>query len=262
MPLVVACPRERETGETPSTAEAPAKTEETKAEPGVPPLRPENATPTVATHMQDHFTQASAVRDAVIAGDLDQLRPSARWLAEHVVSDTLPETWTPHVAAMQQAASKAAAAETAGAAAASVGAMAQACGACHSSLGGPTFEGESPEAEESSVAADMQRHRWAADRMWEGLVGPSDTAWQAGVVALADARLTPEAMADDRTLPKEVFELAEQAHQVGAKGGGEKDPAKRAELYGRYLGTCAACHAEVGVKPPRTGNSSQPITRP
>jgi hypothetical protein len=108
----------------------------------------------------------------------------------------------------------------------------------------------SPEGKESSVAADMQRHLWAADRMWEGLVGPSDTAWQAGVVALADAQLAPEAMADDRTLPKEVFALAEQAHEIGAKGGDEKDPAKRAELYGRYLGTCAACHAEIGVEPP------------
>jgi cytochrome c553 len=203
-------------------------------------------------YAEDHFTQANTVRDAVTAGDLDALRAPARWLAAHELSETLPEAWKPHVAAMQRAAGQAVMAETIDAAAAATASMAQACGTCHVELGGPKFTGLSPAGEESSVVADMRRHLWAADRMWEGLIGPSDTAWQAGAAALADAPLHPEAMAHDKTLPKEDFDLAAQAHEIGAKGGTEKDAAKRAELYGRYLGTCAPCHTELGVNP-RTG---------
>jgi hypothetical protein len=252
--LLAACSTDREANEAPVALETPASTKATEeAEPGVPPLRPKDATPTVAAHMEDHFTQANVVRDAVIAGDLDRLRAPARWLAAHELTDTLPENWKPHVAAMQRAAGLAVAAETIGAAAAAAGSMASACGECHAELGGPKFTGTSPEGQESSVVADMKRHLWAADRMWEGLIGPSDTAWQAGVAALADAPLAPEAMADDKTPPKKVFDLAAQAHEIGAKGGTETDRGKRGELYGRYLGTCAACHTELGVKPPRTG---------
>jgi mono/diheme cytochrome c family protein len=239
----------------PAASTAPVVEEaeaEAKAEAGTPPLRPEGMTPTVAAHMEDHFTQANKVRDAVIAGDLDPLRAPARWLSAHELTDTLPELWKSHVAAMQRAAGQAAMAQTIDAAATATASMAQACGTCHVELGGPKFTGMSPAGEESSVVADMRRHLWAADRMWEGLVGPSDTAWQAGVAALADAPLRPEAMADDKTLPKEVFDLAAAAHEIGAKGGAEKDPAERAKLYGRYLGTCSGCHTELGVNH-RTG---------
>ncbi len=100
---------------------------------------------------------------------------------------------------MQNAAQLALAAVDLKAAAVAVADMAQACGGCHLALSGPNFSGSSPAGEESSVVADMERHRWAADRMWEGLVGPSETAWLAGAATLEDAPRHPEAMVDDKT---------------------------------------------------------------
>ncbi len=212
-----------------------------------------NITPTTKVHMKDHFTQANAVRDAVIDGDLQKMHAPATWLAEHKLSDILPEEWKPHIADMQNAGQLALDAADVEAAATAVADMARACGGCHEKLSGPTFTGESPAGEESSVVADMKRHRWAADRMWEGLVGPSDTAWRAGVDALVDAPLHAEAMADDKTLPKEVFDLAQQAHNIGEKGGTTTDAEARAVLYAEYVSACSGCHTQLGVVPPMQG---------
>ena len=58
-----------------------------------------------AAHMQEHFTQAIALRDAVIAGDLAAAQEPATWMAEHQMAGGVPEGWAPHVAEMQAAAS-------------------------------------------------------------------------------------------------------------------------------------------------------------
>ena len=83
----------------------------------------------------------------------------------------------------------------------------------------------------------MVRHLWAADRMWEGLVGPSDDAWLAGSSALAGSLSLPSGNVRG---PEELL------RQVGALAG-EAETATgqeaRAEIYGRLLGTCSQCHA-------------------
>lgn len=66
--------------------------------------QPEPRSPSVQEHMAEHFTSAAKMRDAVIQGDLASLRTQAQWMAEHVLSASLPERWKPHVTALQTAA--------------------------------------------------------------------------------------------------------------------------------------------------------------
>ena len=93
----------------------------------------------------------------------------------------------------------------------------------------------------------MVRHLWAADRMWEGLVGPSDEAWMAGARAMAE---TQPALAGvfrssisgggAGVFLEELGLLAQEA--VDAKGIDQ-----RADVYGRLLNTCDRCHSRVGT---------------
>lgn len=214
-----------------------------------PGVVPERATPTVAEHMKDHFTQAIRARDAIVRGDLAGMKEPARWLADHKLSETLPDAWKPHVADMQNAARLALQANDVAVAADAIGAMGAACGGCHSALGTPVqFSGKSPEGKESSVLDRMMRHHWAADRLWEGLVGPSDVAWSAGVAALQEAPLHPEMLADKQSPPQAVVDLAANVHTLGQRGKTTQEPGARAKLYGEYLATCDSCHSRLGVQ--------------
>jgi hypothetical protein len=85
----------------------------------------------------------------------------------------------------------------------------------------------------------MARHRWAADRLWEGLVGGDDAPWQAGLEVLAAAPLRWPELGERKGLARLLQRLAEQARQRGATAG----PAERATTYGEMAVTCAACHA-------------------
>lgn len=208
----------------------------------------QQATPTVAEHMKDHFMQALQVRDALIRGDLAATKAPATWLADHKVSETLPERWKPHVGDMQNAARLVTEANDLALAADALGAMGTACGGCHTALGAPLqFSGMSPEGKESSVLDRMLRHSWAADRMWEGLIGPSDLAWDAGIAALQEAPLHPDMLADNHSPPQAVVELAAAIHTLGQRGKTTSEPAARARLYGEYLATCAGCHSQLDV---------------
>ena len=89
----------------------------------------------------------------------------------------------------------------------------------------------------------MIRHLWAADRLWEGLVGPSEEAWRAGALAMAEtqAELASEFRASSAAgrigaFLEEVSLLAKEA--VDAEGLED-----RADVYGRLLGTCDRCHS-------------------
>jgi hypothetical protein len=198
---------------------------------------------TVVDHMQRHFADVTAVQMAVIAGDLAALREPAEWLAGHEAVEGLPGEWAPYVAAMQAAAQRAADAGTITAAAAATGEMGLACGGCHRALdeGGQFTYVDPPE--EPGTVGHMQRHKWAVDRMWEGLIAASDTEWMMGVDGLAEAALRPAGAAED------LAELAERVHALGAQAGEVADVRGRALVYGQILATCADCHQRAGRGP-------------
>ncbi|CAN5360006.1 hypothetical protein BH11MYX1_BH11MYX1_09800 [soil metagenome] len=121
--------------------------------------------------------------------------------------------------------------------------LAAACGSCHVDTGArPAFDTPpSVPADEATITARMARHVWASDRLWEGMLGNSDTAWRAGLDVLAATPLPASELGSERTaLAKRLQRLATEARAHK----GTLDLGARAVVYGDLLVTCAACHAK------------------
>jgi cytochrome c553 len=87
----------------------------------------------------------------------------------------------------------------------------------------------------------MASHQWAAARMWEGLIGPSDDRWLEGARTMARSRTTIIAESGELGIADDAARtrlLAERATRLG-------DPDERATLYGEMLATCAHCHHAI-----------------
>jgi cytochrome c2 len=258
--LVAACDAPPQPGAQQGTTAASAKPA-ASAVAKAPAQKPSGVaeSPSVPKHMAEHFTRGAKMRDAVVAGDLAALKKDAQWMAEHELTGELPATWKPKVMEMQDAAKRALDATNIEGAAAAVAAVAAACGSCHTALGGPKVAVGEPPAGGSGAAPHMQRHQWAAARLWDGLSGPSADAWVKGAEAMADAPLTPEALAGQQSVPKEVDTLAKDAHAIAENARGLKDPAasgpvvsERVTAYGKLLQTCASCHQMLKQGPKAT----------
>jgi mono/diheme cytochrome c family protein len=197
--------------------------------------------------MTEHFVRAGQLYAAVAGGDLDSVRHRAQDILDHETGEGLPARSLRYVDELRSFTSLAARAPDVESAASAVARVGAACGACHTSLRtGPRYpEGTrgGPPPAEHDVAGRMRRHRWAADRLWEGLIGPSDEAWRAGAQVLRDAALYTDALTQDVAQYEQVTKLAWTVHEVGARADVMRDRHQRAELYGQLLGTCARCHA-------------------
>ena len=196
--------------------------------------------------MAEHFTHASALEQAVIDGDLEAVQTHAKWLVDELPAATLPATWQPQLARMQAAAAEAVAAgkaESLATAASATGKVIETCGACHATVGaGPKLAPAPPVPEGESSQARMQRHQWAADRMREGMIGPSDERWQLGASAVSVAPPQPCPIENAEILADDVLELREKIYEIGAQAAVTKTAEDRARVYGEYLSTCAGCH--------------------
>jgi len=115
-------------------------------------------------------------------------------IVEHETVSGLPEDFEPYVEMIRSYAREVVAAPDLKSAAKSVSGMARTCGNCHQvnevelEFG---FDTKPPEW--ADTISLMQRHQWAAERLWEGLIGPSDVAWSRGTDMLVDVPLRPAA---------------------------------------------------------------------
>jgi len=208
-----------------------------KAPPAQSPLAKAQAE--VANTMDEHFALAKRIHSDVVAGRLDRVRKAAAELAAASPS-SYPADWMSGVLALRNAAHQAEMAADVASAGKALGEIVAACGSCHAALGkGPSF---APVQEPPSDARPMQVHRWAAERMWEGAVGPSDAAWKAGTRRFpALPECTPDVGGE--IVDQSAIEAArEQVAALGAKAATVTDVRARAVLFGDYAATCAACH--------------------
>ena len=199
--------------------------------------------------MWSHFEAAAVAQAAVIRGDLDALVEPARWLAEHEEPE-LPDGTEAFVRELKRAATRAAEARTIEEAGAAMGRIAAACGSCHREYRPgmePAARAEPPVAAATDVGTHMVRHVWAANRLWEGLVLPSNEAWEEGADVFADDPIDTDALTFDD--PEAVHALVVRTHELGRRAGLETEPSLRARTYGELLSTCAACHLMTGQEP-------------
>lgn len=195
--------------------------------------------PPLRGHMASHFEHAGEIRSAVIRGDLAAVDEPAVWMATHEMPVMPPHT-VAFVEDMRHLAQQAADADDLAGAATAVSRMARTCGSCHAALdGGPAFG-----PAEQPVSPAMVRHAWGMDRMWEGLVEPSESRWRTGAEALVGSKLElpADASAGARA-------LGQAAAELGLKARNAADWGTRTELYGELLTTCSECHEVVGVLP-------------
>lgn len=202
----------------------------------------EAATPTVPAHMKEHFTKAEEMKAAILRGDLAGFREVAAWMAEHELSADPPADWKKYTDAMQLTAKGARDAKDLKAASAALAAVGQSCADCHGVLGGPKqLELGEPPAEGSGAALHMVRHQWAADKLWLGLMAPSEEAWVKGAEVFADAPLSQEQAAPGKSVSPKVKAMATKVHEQAHRAR-TVDKAKRAQAYAELMQSCSSCH--------------------
>jgi hypothetical protein len=198
--------------------------------------------------MRAHFRDALLIRQAVIDGTPEQAANPATVLALIENLDDLPPGWLKFVERMQQTARRITDSTSLAQAAAATADLGVACGQCHEQQGGPAFSSEPPPVEGTSIEQRMKRHAWATDRLWAGLVVPSNEAWIAGSKALVDTPFPQEVLqrggVHARSAASDFTKLVAQAPN-------KKTTEERAALYADLLVTCGTCHRsgqEPGIK--------------
>ena len=199
----------------------------------------------VATQrMHERYAGALAMEDALARGDLDGARVYAR------VLDVLDEPailaqWRPYLDDVRVAAHRVALAKSPDVAADATAAVGRACARCHEAMKAHvTFPATArPTIDRPRLATQMTAHHWAAVRMWEGLIGPSDDRWILGADGLTamPSNILAQAVTSGRDDGDDIARIKLYATRALATPGQDA----RAELFGRILTTCAHCHAEL-----------------
>ena len=194
--------------------------------------------------MLAHFAAVSALQRAVTGGQLDEARRHARWLVAHDEPPVgAPDDGRPFADDLRASARAVVDAPDLPTAAALTARLGQACGRCHDARAAAiSFAWEPEPAAAPSLAAQMQRHQWAAARLWEGLVGPSDEMWAEGSRVMAAMQLDAALIVPG--VPRgDLAALADQVRSLARRATALTRHDERAALYGELLSTCAGCHA-------------------
>jgi len=188
-------------------------------------------------HMHRNFDLLRAIERLLIRGKLDEARRFAEAIAT-APDEPAHGPWAAHAVAVRDRAMAVARATSVDDALRKETRLAAACGDCHREHRGSGMFERPPAAppDQPTLDARMARHRWAADRLWEAVVGDADDAWRAGLDLLAAAPL--ELGADRAPLARELQRLASTAR------GARRPVVDRAGTYGEILVTCAGCHAK------------------
>jgi mono/diheme cytochrome c family protein len=205
----------------------------------------------LSDHMHQHLSTIRAVKQFIIAGQLAGMREPAAWLAEHEVAPELPPGWEAYMDELRLHAEETLAANHLVFAAAAVSEMARTCGDCHraNNVSGVVDAPGEPAPAGDDLRSQMRRHLWSANRMWEGLIGPSDDAWNSGVTALAGIEVDAREIGAPAVVQPKVEYLLTRIGELGKIGSEADSSAARSAVYGEFLSLCADCHSWTGGGP-------------
>ena len=246
---VAACSSKGEPPPPSSTGSAPGSGPGSAAPvpPAVADAAPATGDAPLADHMRLHFAAASDLQRAIARGHLDQAKQDARWLVEH--DDARLAAWQPFVERMRRAAREVTTAPDLPTAAVHAATLGRTCSRCHEATTAVvTFAWAPPPDDDPALASQMKRHQWAAARLWEGLVGPSEELWSQGATTLSALRLDAVAAAGGAARG-DIPALAARVRELAGRATTLTDQDARATLYGELLSTCAGCHTLVRPAP-------------
>lgn len=201
------------------------------------------------THMAVHYERTAEIHDALVKGILAQARPAAGWISTHQETRRIPEGSGHFDALMRHYARQVFETSDLRAAFEATAQMGRTCGDCHRANGvtaAPALMASPPPAG-GDPKGEMALHVWAARRMWDGLVGPDDRAWEEGSQALTRGWLQANQVVSSPQDRERVRSLLQTVYDIGSRGPAAADPQERARLYGEFLATCADCHRLTGA---------------
>jgi mono/diheme cytochrome c family protein len=192
-------------------------------------------------HMHESYSLFGAIEHLLVHGKLDEARDLARSIG--IAPDEAGlSAWATQAAVVRDRATALANATSVADACRLAAKLAEACALCHVDTNAvPEFR--APPAlppDRPTVEVRMARHRWAVERIREGVIGAVNEPWQAGLDVLAQAPLPwPAEDAERAQLARRIHDVADRAR----KRGDTDTEANRATAYGELLVTCASCHA-------------------
>lgn len=200
--------------------------------------------------MWQHYQRVEEIRDAVVMGNLDMARDDAQRLIDHELAPDLPPGSERVAAQMRGYAMEVADADSMEGAAVATANMVRTCGQCHQTYGrGPEFGVTTASLEDvGDDVPEMARHQWAFDRMWDGLVVPSDSSWIAGARTWFTSSMLPGQLRGRNDLGGELHGLEARLHYLGRQAVEEETPRGRAALYGEMMAACARCHVQIRAR--------------
>jgi len=189
-------------------------------------------------HMARHFGDLQDITHMLLAGKLEDARTRAFLLTRPPKDEGLA-LLAPQAQAVEDAASQLVEAPSIAEACRLTAKVAQACAGCHVQIPKRLLAAPAPEepSPEPTLAVRMQRHAWAADRLWEGVVMGDRLRWRQGLEVLA---MRPVPMPKGDGLARRL-----QAQAIDSLGRLEQQTdtyATRAQAYGEILVTCSSCH--------------------
>jgi len=201
--------------------------------------------PSLRERMHAHFVNLSHAQAAIIEGRLHAAQKAARAVWPEARPTELPADWQPYIESVKSGIHLIESTTELETAAMAVSAIGRACGDCHQAFGISTIDPQDQRTDPppESLGDYMRLHQWAADRLWEGLIGPSEEAWLAGAQALHAAKLDAAKIPETIMVKPGMKQLLQRVHDVtdAASQPGLAGPEKQ-HLYGEFLGSCARCH--------------------
>jgi hypothetical protein len=236
--------------------------------------------------MRHHFADATAARDAVIAGRLQDVPAPLTALANAEREPEIPNDWLPWLDDMQAAARRGAQARTLDEAAASVAALGTTCGECHRTTHGGLHDAARPSGgydpqNRKGLEEKMARHKFSADALWVGMTLLEHQAWADGAAALMnidvpglvnehgtketserhatgrgalDEAPDPRLPAQDAASGKvavgaiDLDAAMRDLRELGAQADQAKIATEKQAVFAQIIVRCGGCHARAGVK--------------
>ncbi|HEU4732306.1 MAG TPA: hypothetical protein VFT22_30640 [Kofleriaceae bacterium] len=224
-----------------------------------PPLGERHVTPTIDAaggrvqlerpamvrfHMRRHFEDLRMIERLLVAGKLEDARALAHLLAKPA-RDPGFAPWAAESQRLTDAALALASATSLEEACRREPRVSEACASCHVRMQTTPVFGIPPPLplDLPTRKARMARHQWAVDRLWEAMVGPSESSWHGGLEVLAAAPMPFPVWTEASRYARRLQELARDQLPPYRT----TSLADRAAAYGELLVTCVGCHAHGTV---------------
>lgn len=194
-------------------------------------------------HMHRQLEDLRALEQYLVEGELSQAKALAFLLTMSTPERHLPRR-SAEASELVAAASKLSSARTLDEALRLEVRVVGACAACHEAATTKVIfpmPDRPPLSDHTSWSAWRARHRWATDRMREGMIGNSEDHWRAGLAVLAETSPPITATAKSSRL---AVKLQQQATRTLREPPPETSE-ERGRMYGTMLPKCVACHASV-----------------